>query len=556
MTGVPSIRLRGQADYGMMGALQAARKVAAEGHNNRTTLMAINVCVIGAGSLGFTRMLVHDLLSVPEFQDLSLALTDINPHNLEMIHELLARDTKANGLPVTLTATTDRRKALAQADYIVNTTRIGGLDAFVTDIEIPLKYGVDQCVGDTLCAGGIMYGQRGIAAMLDFCRDIRDVAAPDALMLNYGNPNAMLTWAANQYGGVRCIGLCHGVQGGHFQIANVIEWLINKGRKPGSRGYRTVREQDVDIVCAGINHQTWYLQVRFDGEDWTGRLLEGFETHPEYSRTEKVRIDVMRRFGYYSTESNGHLSEYLPWYRKRKGETRKWIATDSWIRGETGGYLRICLESRNWFETEYPKLLAESPWQRETHKRSAEHGSFIIEGLETGRIYRGHFNVVNRGCLSNLPPDAVVEVPGYVDRNGMNIPHVGDLPLGCAAICNQSIAVQRLSVLAAVNGDVSLLKQAMLLDPLTAAACTTPEISQMTDAMLVAQAAWLPQYAEAIPAARKRLKAEPPLGTKAWKGTARKPVADAETVARRRRKAAAKALKEQARKPDIAEPDD
>jgi alpha-galactosidase len=516
--------------------------------------MSLKIAFVGAGSLGFTRKLVHDILAVPELQGATIALTDISKRNLSMVTQLLQRDVAANGLPTRIESSTDRRVAFQDAHYIVNSARIGGLDAFKLDIDIPLKYGVDQCVGDTLCAGGILYGQRGVAAMLDFCRDIREVAQPNALLLSYGNPNAMLTWAANEYGEVDCVGLCHGVQGGHWQITKVIELLVNGTRKPGDKGYREIAMQEVDILCAGINHQTWYTQVLFEGEDWTQRLLPGFEAHPHYSKTEKVRIDILRRFGFYSTESNGHLSEYVPWYRKRKGETKNWISTDSWINGETGGYLRVCTEGRNWFETEFPKLLKDAPWKLQDHKRSQEHGSYLIESLETGRIYRGHLNVPNcQRTITNLPEDAIVEVPCYVDRNGINVPSVGDLPPGCAAVCANSVGVQRLAVLAAVEGDVDLLKQAMMLDPLVGAVCTTPEISQMTDEMLVAQAQWLPQYAHAIPEAKKRLKREKALGTWTWTGVARKQVNGTEAVAVRNRKTAAK--RKAGKQLDIAEPE-
>jgi alpha-galactosidase len=485
--------------------------------------MAIKVAVIGAGSIGFTRRLMKDILTVPELQDTAFAFHDIDKRNLEMIAQLAQRDIDANGVPATLTTSLDRRRALEGADYVLNTTRIGGLEAFQSDIDIPLKYGIDQCVGDTLCAGGIMYGQRNIPQILAFCDDIATVAADDVLFLNYANPMAMNTWAATKYGGVDTIGLCHGVQGGHAQICSVIELLVNKGKTEGSRGWRKVTKKDVDIVCAGINHQTWYVQVLFDGEDWTGRLLEGFEQHPVYAKTEKVRIDMLRRFGYYTTESNGHVSEYVPWYRKRPREIKRWIdLSRSWIDGETGGYLRVCTEGRNWFQTDFPNWMKQEPPVFSPDTRSEEHGSWIIEARETGRTYRGHFNVVNDGCITNLPDDAIIETPGYVDKNGLSIPKVGDLPLACAAICSASIHVQHLAVEAAVHGDVDLLKQAMMMDPLTSAVCNPPEIWQMTDEMLVAQSKWLPQYRKAIPAAKRRLGSEPSLGTKSTKGAARK----------------------------------
>lgn len=485
--------------------------------------MAIKVAFIGAGSVGFTRRLLRDLLTVPEFRDTHFALTDISRRNLDMVVKLCRKDLRQNGLPARITATTDRRRALAEADYVINTARVGGLEAFRLDIDIPLKYGIDQCVGDTLCAGGIMYGQRGIPVMLDFCRDIREVSKPGVLFLNYANPNAMLTWAAVEYGGVKTVGLCHGVEGGWRQIADVL-------------GAKDPRE--VDIICAGINHQTWYIRILYKGREITAEeLLKAFERHPVYSRTEKVRIDVLRRFGYYSTESNGHLSEYVPWYRKRPREIRRWIDLSGWINGETGGYLRVCTERRNWFETDFPRWLdAEDP-PIGPDNRTTEHGSYIIEALETGRCYRGHFNVRNEGCISNLPDDCVVEVPGYVDRNGISIPKVGELPLACAATLSASVNVQRMAVNAAVEGNETLLKQAMLHDPLTAAVCNPPEIWQMTDEMLVAQAEWLPQYRKAIAAARKRLRGGKRIPTRKWKGAAR---LHTRTVAEMRKLAEAK----------------
>ena len=300
--------------------------------------MAIKIAFIGAGSIGFTRKLLSDILTVPELRNIEVAFTDINPHNLDMVYQLCQRDIEANGLDIKIQATLDRREAFRGAKYVVNCVRIGMLEGFTKDVEIPLRYGVDQCVGDTLCAGGIMYAQRDIAALKDFCRDIREVAAPGCMMLNYSNPNAMVTWYCNKYGGVPTVGLCHGVQGGHHLIARAL-------------GYE---KKDIDIICAGINHMTWYLSIKHNGEELKDKLLAALEADPEIAQTEKVRIDMMKRFGYFSTESNGHLSEYVPWYRKRTDEIKDWIDLGVWINGETGGYLRVCTEGRNWFETDFP----------------------------------------------------------------------------------------------------------------------------------------------------------------------------------------------------------
>ncbi|MEM6460071.1 MAG: alpha-galactosidase [Planctomycetota bacterium] len=493
--------------------------------------MPVRIAFIGAGSVGFTRRLAQDTLQVPELQDAVFSLHDINRDNLAMVAQLLKKDIKANKLPAKVLTSVNRRKALEGADYVINCTRIGGLEAFETDIDIPLKYGVDQCVGDTLCAGGIMYGQRNIPQMLAFSRDALEVGNTSrpggVLLLNYANPMAMNTWAAldahDRGEGVNTVGLCHGVEGGWFWIDRVLAKLH------GEEEFRWEQWADyhrrTQIVCAGINHQTWYLDVRFNGRPiGADELLEAFEAHPEASETEKVRIDVLRRFGHFSTESNGHLSEYLPWYRKRPREIRRWISMNTWINGETGGYLRVCTEGRRWFETDFPKWLAEAGKPMDTWGRSTEHGSWIIEARETNRPYRGHFNVRNRGVIANLPDDCVVEAPGYVDRTGIQMSAGLELPQPCAATCRASIDVQRMSKDAAVAGDVTLLKQAMLHDPLVGAVCDPEEVWQMADEMLAAQRQWLPNYRKAdLDAAAKRMRS-PKVKTKETRGAARKKV--------------------------------
>jgi len=478
--------------------------------------MALKIAIIGAGSLGFTRRSIQDILCVPELRDTEFALMDINERNLEAVERLVRRDLEASDLPAKVTATLDRREAVTDADYVYCFVRVGGLEAFQLDIDIPLKYGIDQCVGDTLCAGGIMYAQRTIPVLLELSKDIREVAKPDCLLINHSNPMAMNMWAVNHYGKIRAVGLCHGVQGGHALLAEALG----------------VPKEELEIVCAGINHQTWYLSVKHKGRELREEILPALERHPVFSKTEKVRIDMLKRFGYFSTESNGHLSEYLPWYRKRPEEIKDWIDLSSWINGETGGYLRVCTEGRNWFEVDYPNMLEAPPLTFTPSDRGQEHGSYIIEALETGRLYRGHFNVLNRGCITNLPPDCIVEVPGYVDYTGMNIPIIGDLPLGCAAVLNHSISVQRLAVEAAVHGDDTLLRQAMLMDPLVGAVCNPPEVWQLVDEMLVAQAKWLPQYKDAIAAAERRLAEGPRLPVKeGYQGAARLKVRTPEELA-------------------------
>jgi len=330
--------------------------------------MTFKIAIIGAGSIGFTKKLVSDILCVPEFADIEIALTDNNSHNLDMIKQIIERLVATNKLPTKITATTDRRKAFDGAKYIMNCVRIGGLEAYATDVNIPLKYGVDQCVGDTICAGGIMYGQRTIPALLDFCADMREVAHQDLLHLNYANPMAMNTWACLDHGKVNTVGLCHGVQNGWRQIATAL----------GIKNHL-----DLDIVCSGINHQTWYIGLNHKGRTiGKEELVAAFENHPVFADQEKVRIDVLKRFGFYSTESNGHLSEYLPWYRKRPEEINNWISLTDWIHGETGGYLRYSTENRNWFEQDFPLFLEAAGKSLQTYRRPWKQAA-PIAGIST-----------------------------------------------------------------------------------------------------------------------------------------------------------------------------
>ncbi len=466
-------------------------------------MMSIKVAFIGAGSLSFSRRLMMDLMAVPELQDTHFYFMDIHKRNLDMVTRICNRDLKANGVKAKITATTNLRKAIVDADYVVSMIRHGGLEAFRQDIEVPLKYGIDQCVGDTLCAGGIIYAQRHIPVLLDIARETEKYARPNALFLNYANPMAMNTWAVNRYSNVRHVGLCHGVEHGFTQICSALG----------------IKEEDSDFICAGINHQTWFIKVTHKGVDMTPKILEAFEKHEQYSQTEKVRIDMLRRFGYYSTESNGHLSEYVPWYRKRARETRKWIHLGRWIHGETGGYLRVCTEGRNWFIKDFPQLLKKPPAEYGPQNRSKEHFSYIVEAEQTGRLYRGHFNVQNDDIITNVPKGCAVEVPCFVDRLGIHPQRVGDLPLGCAGVLRNSISVQELGMEAAVHGKVELFKQALMLDPLTAAVCSPDEVWQLGDELLVATNKWLPQYSKKeINAARKRLREHPPTYKNATSG--------------------------------------
>lgn len=436
----------------------------------------MKVAFIGAGSLGFTRKLMMDILAVPEFRDTEFRFMDIDGDRLKKVGQICKGMIRENKLPAKVKTYTTRKKALEGCDYVFCVVRVGGLDAFEKDIEIPLKYGVDQCVGDTLCVGGVFYAMRGIPVLLDICEDMRDVC-PQALLINHTNPMAMNSWAVHQYGGVRYVGLCHGVEGGADLIAKA----------------HGIPYEELDFVCAGINHQTWYVELKHKGKDLRPGLLETLQSDPEIAKREKVRLEMLRRFGYFSTESNGHLSEYLPWFRKRKREVGKWIDRRRWIDGKTGGYLETCRKTADYFDEHYQQFLDGELQKIELGERTREHGSYIVEALETGRAYRGHLNVWNDGVIANLPP-CCVEAPAYVDAHGIQPLHVGDLPPQCAGVLKKSIAVQELAVEAAVTGNREMVKQAVALDPLCGAVLNLEEIWAMCDEMFEALAPWMPQF--------------------------------------------------------------
>jgi alpha-galactosidase len=438
----------------------------------------IKVAMIGAGSVGFTRRLFMDILAVPEFRDTEFRLMDISQESVEMAVNLCRKMAEDNQLPAKVIGTTDRKEALRGADYVISTVRVGGLEAFAHDIEVPLKYGVDQCVGDTLGPGGIFYALRTIPVLLDVAKDMREVC-PNALLINYSNPMAMNCWALRRAGGVRVVGLCHGVQGGASQIATALGIPL----------------EEMEYICAGINHQTWFIKVSHKGKDLTDQVLPAFKRNEQLMKGEPLRIDVMERFGYYSTESNGHLSEYLPWYRKGSQEQKnRWYDPSVWAGGETGGYLRVCRESRDDYRKNYPKWMSGELDQIPLGQRSHEHGSWIIESLETGRRYWGCFNVGNTGLITNLPQGCTVELPCIVDSNGIQPTFIGDLPMQCAATCRASISVQEMTVEAALTGDKQLVRLAALHDPLTSAVLNPDQVWAMVDEMFEKLGPWLPQF--------------------------------------------------------------
>jgi alpha-galactosidase len=439
------------------------------------------IALIGAGSTVFTRNLCSDFLLTPALQGSTIALMDIDASRLEQARTLVQAIVDRRGLEARVEATLDRRAAVANADYVVTTFQQGGLEAYAIDIEVPARYGVGQCVGDTLGPGGVFRSLRTIPVLLDLCADMDD-AAPDAILLNYVNPMAANCWAVHEATGRPYVGLCHSVQGTSQMLARWID----------------VPYEDVVFYCAGINHQAWFLEYRRGSVDLYPAIWDAAE-RPEIYGEEPVRIDLMRHFGYFVTESSGHASEYVPYYRKNAHMIEHELVplfkneADQWLDyGRTGGYLRHCHRRLAASRAEYDELRAgvrDLPAER-TH----EYGWMILEALETNQCARINGNVPNYGIVDNLPEGCCVEVPCLVDGNGVQPTRVGRLPPQLAALNRTQVNVQELIVEAALSGNPDAVLHAVALDPLTAAVCTLPQIRSMVNEMLEAEAQWLPQF--------------------------------------------------------------
>ena len=429
------------------------------------------VAIIGAGSIVFCKTLVLDILNTPGLEGTEFALMAPSTRRTSQVETFIQRVIDENGFPATVWKTTDTREALQNADYVIATFQVGGLAGFEADYKIPLKHGVDQCIGDTLGPGGIFRALRSIPVMVELVKTMEEVC-PNAVLLNYVNPMAMVSWAIGSTSNIQFVGLCHGVQTTMDLIS----------------GYVGVPKSEIDFLCAGINHMGWFLKLEHQGRDLYPLLKERFE-QPEYYVNEKVRGEVFRQFGYFMTESTGHLAEYVPWFRNNQ-KALDLYCDEPGFGGESGAYY-------NWCKFVADKYSTEMLLEKESAKmpsRSIEYGSYIIEALETGRTFKLNGNLINEGMISNLPADCCAEGPIFVDRMGLHKTIVGDLPPQCAALNLTNINVQRLAVEAALSGDPEHIVHACALDPLTGAVLTLNEIRVMAAEMLEAECKWLPQF--------------------------------------------------------------
>jgi alpha-galactosidase len=438
------------------------------------------ITFIGAGSLVFTRNLTNDILLTPALSGSTIALMDVDAQRLEQSRQIVQSMIDRRGSKATVVATLDRKQAIEGSDYVITTFQQGGLDAYKLDVEIPQQYGVEQCVGDTLGPGGVFRALRTIPVLIDICSDI-DQFAPEALLLNYVNPMAANCWAIAAGTGLPHVGLCHSVQGTSELLA---KWI-------------KVPYDDVIFFCAGINHQAFFLEFRTKQEDLYPEILAAVEDPAIYGQ-EPVRIDLLKHFGYFVTESSGHASEYVPYFRKNAKMVNNDLVpqftdqVNDWFEfGRTGGYLRHCFDRVQKFEQEYDSILQGELSSERTH----EYGARIIEAIETDRSITINGNVPNDDLIDNLPAGCCVEVPCLVNANGVQPVKVGPLPPQLAALNRTNINVQELIVEAALTGSKEAVYHAVMLDPLTSAVCTLPQIHELVDKMLAAEEQWLPKLA-------------------------------------------------------------
>jgi alpha-galactosidase len=437
----------------------------------------VKIAFIGAGSMTFATKLVGDMLTFPALDDSEFALMDIDGKRLQQTARVASEMVEQTGGDARIEATTDRQEALHGADYVLNMINVGGTEPFENEIRIPESYGVEQAIGDTLGPGGIFRGLRTLPTMLDIARDM-ETHCPDALLLNYTNPMAILCWAMFEATSIETVGLCHSVQ---HTIEAISEYL-------------DVPADEIEHWVAGINHMAWVLTCEHDGEDLCPRLRDAMDREDIYEQ-DTVRFELLDHFGAFPTESSHHNSEYHPYFRTDEDRIEELSGTGYAERMETATYLD------GWKERSRDRddSLATDSGQGDdtpvTVERSEEYASRLIDAIETDTPRRLNLNVSNRSvAITNLPDDACVEVPCLVDGTGVHPCTVGDLPPQLADLNRSNIGAQRLAVEGFLDEDRERVFQAVKRDPLTAAALTLPESQAMTEDLCAANAEYLPAF--------------------------------------------------------------
>lgn len=434
------------------------------------------IAFIGAGSYGFTRNLVRDVLTFPLLQDATLALMDIDPERLEFAEKSVRKIVDLGKYPAKIQATLSREEALDGADIVIVTILAGAVDVWQHDILIPEHFGVDINVGDTRGPSGIFRALRTIPVMLSICKDMERLC-PNATMLNYTNPMAMLCRAMQRESTIRVTGLCHSVQGTSEMLARWIGAPYN----------------EITYTCAGINHMAWYVKYEWNHEDAYPLIRKAITEKPEIYNEEIVRNEMFLNLDYYVTESSGHNSEYNWWFRKNPELIEKYCTHGT---GWNPGIHRYILDeyrnrettwkddARKWFAQDNPISL----------ERGREYAAYIINALMGGEPFEFNGNVSNKDLVSNLPENACVEVPVWASKKGFEPVRVGALPPQCAMLTGLSSQIEEMAVEGAITGNPRKVFQAILHDPLTASVLSMAETKEMVNCMFEQNKAYLPQF--------------------------------------------------------------
>ncbi len=434
------------------------------------------IVFIGAGSLGFTRGLVRDLLTFPTLRDTTIALVDINEERLGYARQMVEKIIALGNYPAKVVATTKRREVLKGADAVCVTVLCGSTSIWQHDILIPKQYGVDTNVGDTRGPSGIFRALRTIPTLVAIAKDMEQLC-PNAILLNYTNPMAMLCHAIQKKSFIRTTGLCHSVQGTAAMLA---KWV-------------GVAYEELAYTSAGINHLSWYVKLEHKGKDLYPRLRKTVSTNKKIYNEEQVRNEMFLALGYYVTESSGHNSEYNWWFRKRPDLIAKYCTKGTgWNPGKYAYILDEYRKSdKNWKQGVRDWLKAEKPISLD---RGHEYAASIINAYLGGDIFQFNGNVPNTGLITNLPQGCCVEVPVLASRKGFEATHVGELPLPCVGLTALSATIEMMAVEACLTGDARLVYQAICNDPLSAAVLSLAEIRKMVAEMFRQNRAHLPQF--------------------------------------------------------------
>jgi alpha-galactosidase len=433
----------------------------------------LKVVFMGSGS-AFFKNLLCDILNIPGADEGEMALVDIDLERLELSRQLgekIIKKAKKSGWKITATA--DRTKVLPGADYIINCIEVSGTECVRFDNDIPLEYGVDQCIGDTIGPGGLFKALRTVPVFLEVLKDIEKMC-PNAWVLNYTNPMSIMCLAANRASSAKVVGLCHSVQGSSHNLAD----------------YAGVPYQEMKWRCGGINHLAWFTELSHDGKDLYPVLKQKLDEDPELLAKDPVRLDLMKYFDCFVTESSGHFSEYLPYYRKRQELIDKHCGEK--YKGQSSFYADEWPTWRVENDERRKKLI--SGEEEIELDRTWEYASYIIQAMETNSPFKIYGTVMNNGMITNLPQNNVVEVACTVDTEGIVPNYFGELPAHLAALCSSHQYMFDVAAEACIQKSKDLAIKALMLDPLTAAVCSLEEINEMAERLFEAEKKFLPGF--------------------------------------------------------------